>query len=248
MKHLLLALLLLGNAAPLLANDEGGDGAYVPSSGELIRLGYNNSGQYAEYDGRGYARGSSSVYGFPQTYGNFRPNIGYATVPKPTQAYYRKGYTVYYGYTPVRVWIADANNTYAFGHPLAYFHQFLPGDPEHVDFSNYAVLVRHNQLSPGDYVALQQQQTRQQQYSSRQQANVTTVQNVRIRRTATGALTAVASTEEPGSKTAAANPASSPSAVANTASSATTAPLPSATMVNSNGAATLPPIGEKPPQ
>src|SRR5258708_6424835 len=100
-----LALLVFaGSLAPLFAGDEGGDGAYIPEYKELIREGFGpqRSVQVNYYSAR-------FVH----------------AVPKPTEAYYGKGYVVYYGYTPVPVFERDEASLFAFGHPLSYYQGLM---------------------------------------------------------------------------------------------------------------------------
>jgi hypothetical protein len=142
MKHLLPALFLLITAAPLLANDEGGDGAYIPSYRELVREGYGPQQRYEdENDGR-----NQGYY--------LSLNYGVHTAPKPTQAYYGRGYVVYYGYQMIPVVAGEENCVYAFGHPVAYYRQLLPQNVSSEDIGNVAVEVRNSRYyAPGDYVA-----------------------------------------------------------------------------------------------
>jgi hypothetical protein len=141
MKRFLLALFLLATAAPLFANDEGGDPGYIPDYQELLREGYGPRDYDRDRDREDYY---------------LRLGFGYATVPKPTQAYYGKGYVIYYGYTVVPVWHWEARELYAFGHPVEYFRHLMPGATGNVDLSNYAVEVRNSNYGPGDYVAQNQ--------------------------------------------------------------------------------------------
>jgi len=136
MKHLLPALFLLITAAPLLANDDGGDGAIIPSYQELVREGY---GPRSHYD--------SDTYYLALNYGTH-------VAPKPTQAYYGRGYTLYYGYQMVRVYEGQENNLYAFGYPVSYFRKLLPPNIDESNIGSVAVEVRHSAYyQPGDYVA-----------------------------------------------------------------------------------------------
>jgi hypothetical protein len=136
MKRLLPALLLLVSATPLLAQDDGGDGTNIPSYRELVREGYGP---------RDYR---DSYY--------MRLNYGIHDAPKPTQAFYGKGYTIYYGYTMVPVAPGQEETTYAFGYPLSYFRSMMPSSVNNTNINQYAVEVRGNAFyQPGDYLAQQ---------------------------------------------------------------------------------------------
>ncbi len=150
MKRLLIALLLLVSGALLFAQDDGGDPGYIPNYRELVREGYGPRHEDRE-----------DYY--------LRLGYGFAMAPKPTQAYYGKGYTIYYGYTAVPVLQGQANSVYAFGYPLEYFRHLMPGSVDGLNLSNYAVEVRNNTYGPGDYVA---------QNRARHGEAVTTVQKV----------------------------------------------------------------------
>ncbi len=137
MKHSLCLLFLLAIATPLtplFASDEGGDGAYIPSYQELVREGYGP---------------------------RFTPVLApVKNAPKPTQAYYGNGYTIYYGYTvvPVRVGYDNANLDYAFGYPIEYFRQMMPTSITETNLNRYAVEMSTpyydtNGYGPGTYVA-----------------------------------------------------------------------------------------------
>jgi hypothetical protein len=138
MKQFLFALFLLVNAAPLFANDEDGDIAYIPSYQELVREGY---GPRDHRQDERYRQG----YNLPVT----------GMAPKPTLAYYGKGYTVYYGYTAVQAHFWDPNLSYAFGRPLDYFRNMMPDSITDTDLDHYAVSVptQHGLYGPGDFVA-----------------------------------------------------------------------------------------------
>jgi hypothetical protein len=139
MKHLLPALFLLITAAPLLANDDGGDGAYIPSYPELVREGYAPREHTYQYQNEGYY---------------VALNTGFHMAPKPTQAYYGRGYVIYYGYQMTPVFSGHEDTIYAFGHPLTYFRQLLPPNVDESNISDVAVEVRHTSYyQPGDYVA-----------------------------------------------------------------------------------------------
>ena len=138
MKQILFALFLLANAAPLFANDESGDIAYIPDYRELVREGFGprERGQY-EY---------------------LRPAL--TTTPKPTQAYYGKdqsgkAYTVYYAYTAVPGRAMDTNMLYAFGYPVVFFRQMIPASDTSINLNRYAVVLnnQNGRYGPGDYVA-----------------------------------------------------------------------------------------------
>jgi hypothetical protein len=165
MKRLLPTLFLLVTAVPLVplfAADDGGDGAVIPDYQELVREGYG-------------PRESDQV-----RVDYYSPEFVKA-LAKPTQAYYGKGYTIYYGYTTVIV--ADrANNTeFAFGHPLAYYKNLMPRSLDQTDLSRYALEVRtEGNTEPGEYVA---------QRPTNRNA-VTTVQNVTPAAKATAAAPA----------------------------------------------------------
>jgi hypothetical protein len=134
MKRLLSALFLLVSVAPVFAMDDGGDPAYMPSYQELVREGYG-------------PRESDRVrvdYYSPQFI---------KAEPKPTQAYYGKGYTIYYGYTTVLVADRNTDTQYAFGRPLAYFRSLMPGSIDQTNLNHYAVEVRTSNFQPGEYVA-----------------------------------------------------------------------------------------------
>ena len=130
MKRFLLVLFLLVSAAPLFATDEGGDIAYIPSYRELVREGYG-----------------------PHEYDYIRPAMRVA--PKPTQAYYGKGYTVYYGYTAVPVRQIDGNILYAFGYPVEFFSHMIPMSDSGVNLGRCALAVsnRYGVYGPGDAIA-----------------------------------------------------------------------------------------------
>jgi hypothetical protein len=147
MKRLLPALFLLITAAPIIAQDEGGDGAYIPSYAELVREGYGPREHY--YDRYG-------------DYGYYLPlNYGYHLAPKPTQAYYGRGYVIYYGYQMLPVGGDQEESLYAFGHPASYYRQLLPPNIDASNVSDVAVEVRNNSsYQPGSYVAQRRVQTR----------------------------------------------------------------------------------------
>ncbi|MGA3171455.1 MAG: hypothetical protein ABSE62_10620 [Chthoniobacteraceae bacterium] len=127
MKQSLLVLFLLAAAAPLFANDEGGDGAYIPDYRELVREGY--------------------------VIRPIEPAI--IAAPKPTQAYYGNGYIIYYGYQAVPVHTFNANFLYAFGHPTQYFSHLNPIAGDSANLNDYAV-ANGNPFSaygPGNFIA-----------------------------------------------------------------------------------------------
>jgi hypothetical protein len=168
MKRFLPVLLLLLMGAPLFASDEDGDPGYIPSFAELVREGYGPS-----------YRNRSDMYDRPG-YGYYPLlHYGVTTAPMPTQAYYGKGYTIYYGYTPVPVWRGSpAEQGYAFGYPAEYFRRLLPDSLEGVDLKHYAIEVHNSMYGPGDYVA---------QNGGHRSDAVTTVQRVTTTTTTTTA-------------------------------------------------------------
>ena len=126
MKRLFFASLLLLNAAPLFANDEGGGGTFIPDYQELVREGYGPRHLDRERDDRegdGYLRRAPFV-----------------SIPKPTQAFYANGYTIYYGYTAA-IRNGDVNALYAFGYPVDYFRHMMPPSVTDTNLTNYAVAV-----------------------------------------------------------------------------------------------------------
>jgi hypothetical protein len=130
MKQGLFVFCLLLGAAPLLANDEGGDGAYIPSYQELVR--------------EGYGAGATTEL--------IRPDPNFVA---PTQAYYGEGYVIYYGYTVVRTW-GDPSTTYVFGHPLEYYRQMMAtAGVNETNLNRYALEVRttNSDYGPTDMVA-----------------------------------------------------------------------------------------------
>jgi len=132
MKQSLLVLFLLAAAAPLFANDEGGDGPYIPDYRELVREGY-------------VLRPVEPVV---------------AAVPKPTQAFYGNGYIIYYGYQAVPVHTFNASFLYAFGHPVQYFNRLNPIAGDNLNLNDYAVASGnpYNIYGPGTFVAQARQQ------------------------------------------------------------------------------------------
>jgi hypothetical protein len=120
MKHLLFPLCLLVSVTPLLAHDEGGDGAVIPSYQELIREGYGPR----NYDGDELYR---------------RSYLPARETAKPTQAFYGPGYVVYYGYTPVRLY--DAGKAYAFGYPTEFYTNLMSHSVNELNLNRYAVAV-----------------------------------------------------------------------------------------------------------
>ncbi len=173
MKPLFFALFLLINGAPLFAGEPVGDPSYIPSYQELVREGYGG-GYGSGYDGHG--RYGSRYDERERTDYYLRLRYGYIAAPKPTQAYYGKGYTIYYAYTTVLVPPWQTNAASAFGHSVDYFRRLLPAGGEGVDLSNYAVEVRNNTYAPGDYVA---------QRTEHRGDAVTTVQSVKTTTTTT---------------------------------------------------------------
>jgi hypothetical protein len=101
MKHALIPLfLLVAFAFPLFAHDEDGDRSYIPDYQELVREGY------------GPRRDSRDDY----------LRIGYEMRPMPTQSFYAKGYTIFYGYKMVAGRVGGADGLYAFGYPADFYH------------------------------------------------------------------------------------------------------------------------------
>ena len=127
MKHSLLALFLVVSAAPLFANDQDGEIAFIPSYRELVREGYGPREQ------------------------PFRPVVSVA--PKPTQAFYGQGYIVYYGYTAMPVRAGDGNTLYAFGSPVEYFRRMMPASDTDTNLNRYAVAVSNGNYNYGNAVA-----------------------------------------------------------------------------------------------
>jgi len=125
MKRFLFGLFLLVNAAPLFAKDEGGDGAYIPGYQELVREGYGPRHEEHSDDYR-------------------RPPV-MVMAPKPTQAFYGKGYTVYYGYMPLPERAGATSAHYAFGYPLDFFRQKMPSSITDIHLNRYAEVVADNQ-------------------------------------------------------------------------------------------------------
>jgi hypothetical protein len=162
MKRLLFALFLLGCAGPLFASDEGGDPGYIPDYQELVREGYG-------------PRSTTTT-----THVEYNNPIFLELVPKPTQAYYGRGYTIYYGFTAVPVWQRGESNNYAFGYPLAYFKNLMPQGVDSTDLSHYAMRVPTNSFQAGTYVA---------QRPIAHPAAVTTVQSVTTTPTTTAPAT-----------------------------------------------------------
>jgi hypothetical protein len=136
MKRFLSALFLLALTAPLFANDDGGDPAYIPDYKELVREGYGpRYSERIDYYSPGFIK----------------------AVPKPTQAYYGKGFTIYYGYQPVRVLQREEGTLYAFGYPLSYFQNLAKGSLNESNLNQYAVAVFKNGYQPGANVASSRQ-------------------------------------------------------------------------------------------
>jgi hypothetical protein len=133
MKRFLFALALLATAAPLFANDDGGDGPVIPDYQTLVREGY------------GPRHDVIRLYPILQA------------APKPTQAYYTKGYTIYYGYTAVPMRRGELSALYAFGYPVEYFKQMMPTSVSETNLERYAVELPNSQYtgdySPGNFVA-----------------------------------------------------------------------------------------------
>lgn len=132
MKRSLSFLFLLALATPLFAHDDGGDPAYIPDYKELVREGYGpHYSERIDYYSPAWVR----------------------AVPKPTQAYYGKGFTIYYGYKPVLVAEKEENTVYAFGYPISFFRNLARGSLNETNLNQYAVAVWKNGYEPGSYVA-----------------------------------------------------------------------------------------------
>ena len=118
----------------MFANDERGDIAYIPDYRELVREGYGPR-EHIEA---------------------FRPAM--RTESKPTQAYYGKGYTIYYGYTAVPTRMIDTKMLYAFGYPVEFFNRATNSE---TNLDRYAmeVITPYSNYGPGTFVA-QSQTTR----------------------------------------------------------------------------------------
>jgi hypothetical protein len=172
MKRLLFALFLLVSAGSLFANDEGADPGYIPDYQTLVREGYGprTTVTRVEYDNPEFLE----------------------VLPKPTQAYYGRGYTIYYGFTPIVLWQKYAQTTFAFGHTLAYFRQLMPQGLDETNLSHYALEVPKNNFEPGTYIAGQPVE---------QPATVTAVQKINTNAAtaspATGTATLPAIGEKP---------------------------------------------------
>jgi len=130
MKQIVFGLFLLALVAPAFANDEGGDIAYIPDYQELVREGYGPRHEHARQAQQEQA-------------------------PKPTQAFYGKGFTIYYGYTAVKAHGWNPASQYAFGYPLEFFRQMMPISGANVNLNNYAVALGNTSslYGPGDFVA-----------------------------------------------------------------------------------------------
>ena len=134
MKQLIFGLFLVASTLPLFAGDEGGDGPEIPSYTELVREGYGPTSQEQT------------------TYYSIR-TVGLVAAPKPTMAYYGRGYTIYYGYTPIKIAAAQANTVYAFGHPVSYFWHLTPTADPTMSLDNYAVQVTTPAYGEGNAIA-----------------------------------------------------------------------------------------------
>jgi hypothetical protein len=138
-KGFLFAFFLLVSGLPLFASDDGGDPNNLPSYGELVREGYGPRAPQA----------NEQV--------NYYSPAFLHEVPKPTQAYYMKGATIYYGYQTVPVWERDENSVFAFGHPLSYFHRLMQTSATDTDLSRYVLEVKKNNtdigVAEGSYAA-----------------------------------------------------------------------------------------------
>ena len=123
MKQFFPLLLLLALPAAVLARDEGGDGAYIPSRAELARDGYyvHHSDTYAYYNA-----------------------IPESASAKPTQAYYTKGSTIYYGFVPYSPHGYYAARTpYAFGYPIDFYQQMVAGSRDAAGLNHLVVALNH---------------------------------------------------------------------------------------------------------
>jgi hypothetical protein len=60
--------------------------------------------------------------------------------PKPTQAFYGKGYTVYYGFTQVEYRL-DSHFVYAFGYPSDHYRQMITTPLDDTNLTRYAIVV-----------------------------------------------------------------------------------------------------------
>jgi hypothetical protein len=138
MKRFLFPLFLLSVGRVAFANDDGSDPGYIPDYQQLVREGY----------GPKHTTVTTEVDYYNPAF--------LKVMPKPTQAYYGKGFTIYYGFTPVEVWQKEAQTTYAFGYPLEYFRQLMPQGVDSTSLNHYVLEVRHNNFEPGTYVAKQQ--------------------------------------------------------------------------------------------
>jgi len=87
---------------------------------------------------------------------NLQQFYGVKAAPKPTQAYYAKGYTIYYGYTEIPVRQTEPETAYAFGYSLEYFRHLMPASLDGVTLNQYAVEIRNSLYGPGDFVAQNQ--------------------------------------------------------------------------------------------
>ena len=123
MKRILPALLLLACATPLFATDEGGDPGYIPDYQELVREGY---GPHHERDAQ------------------YRPIYNIEAVPKPTQAFYMHGTTVYYGFTAIPERTGAIGVHYAFGYPLDFYSQLMPASLTQTHLNRVAIAVTDN--------------------------------------------------------------------------------------------------------
>jgi hypothetical protein len=123
MKRFLPILVLLAMAGALIARDEGGDGDIIPDYQELVREGY---GPHHDYSFRGY---------YPMV------NTTEVMVPMPTQAYYGRGYTIYYGFTPLRAHPWETSMIYAFGYSADFYRRIMPESLTNVNLDRYSVSV-----------------------------------------------------------------------------------------------------------
>ncbi len=133
-KRFLLASFVLVCAAPVFANDDGGDGATIPDYQTLVREGYGpRTDIRVEIDG----------------------NPALRPIPKPTQAYYGNGYTIYYSYTAVQPRNWDSRALYAFGYPADYFRKLMPKTVTDTNLDRYAVELsgQYPNYEPGEFQA-----------------------------------------------------------------------------------------------
>ena len=138
MKKFLLLAALVTLTAPLFANDEGGDGAYIPPIAELMHEGYGSPMIVDPYD---LNNAVNSVMLESRKVG-----------AKPTQAYYdaERHRTIYYGFKPVPLYRVDPSTLYAFGYPLDFFRALLPPSIESTNLETAAVAVYNSRVYSHD--------------------------------------------------------------------------------------------------